>query len=345
MSDVNLEEVIANAVSDSELPTETPEVSDDTSTDVPVEATETASDETVSSEEGSSEGIEVRSPGAAAQTPAEKDEFEKKFGIPAQSNSGRENRIPHSRVQQIVAKAVKDSEAAFTPKLKEFEAKVVDYEARLHKVAEFESLMVNDSQKFLQLLNQLPQYQELLRPLFQPAQAQTQQQAVEDDGMPQPDQQLSDGSLVYSMEGLRALNAWNREQSRKETLAEVDKRFGPIEQSYQSYRTLQELAPKVQAQITEARTWPLFNENEAEITQALQQDGRLSLEGAYRRVVFPKITAERTSMRESILKEIKSAPASTSAPSRSSRPGFQSPGGKRTIEDIIKEQVDNAGLR
>ena len=81
------------------------------------------------------------------------------------------------------------------------------------------------------------------------------------------------------------------------------------------------------------------HENEADITLALQQDQRLSLEGAYRRVVFPKITAERNTMRESILKEIKGAPTATAAPNRGFR-ASPSSGGKKSLEQIIQEQVD-----
>ena len=344
MSQIDLEQVITDAVSDSELPTETSEVSDvvETSSEDVSEGTETALEASPEGEEGvESPSIEVGSP-ATRQAKPEPDEFEKKYGVPAMGPSGRENRLPHSRVKQMVSKAVKDTEATYTPKIQEFEAKVADYEGRLQKVAEFENLMVNDSTKFLQLLNQLPQFQELLRPVFQPQVQQEQVYTPQDDGMPQPDYELSDGSKVYSMEGLKQLNTWNREQARREVLAEVDerfKRFEPLEQSFQAHQAFQELAPKVHAQIQEARTWPLFNENEAEVTQALQQDRRLSLEGAYRKVVFPKITADRTKMREDLLREIKSAPRSTAAPSRAVR-SVPTPGGRRSLEDIIRESIE-----
>lgn len=354
MTQVNLEEVISDAVNDSELPADTLEASDasDTVTEDAPESTETDLEASSDTEEGSgSDSLEVGSPAtrqAASQGKPEQNEFEKKFGIPAQGASGRENRIPHSRVQKMVAKAVKDAEASYTPKIQEYEAKVSEYEGRLRQVAEFENLMVNDSTKFLQLLNQLPQFQELLKPVFQPPQqVQDQTQPDPDGDMPQPDYTLADGSKVYSMEGLKQLNAWNRakarEEARTEVLSEIEKRFGPIEQSFQAHQAYQEMAPKVHAQIQEARTWPLFNENESEITLALQQDRRLSLEGAYRKVVFPKITADRNRMREDLLREIKSAPSSTSAPSRAVRSAPTS-GGNRSLEDIIRDQV-NTNLR
>ena len=354
MSSLDLEQVITDSISDADLPTDTLETSDSSdSTDL---ATETASEDTETALEASPEGeegvespdLEVASPGARQNLPQatpEQKEFEKKFGVPAMGPSGRENRIPHSRVQKMVAKAVKDAEAGYVPRIQEFEAKVADYEGRLQKVAEFENLMVNDSGKFLQLLNQLPQFQEWLKPIFQPQQVQDQSQAPDPDGdMPQPDYTLQDGSKVYSMDGLKQLNAWNRAkaraEAREEVLSEVDRRFGPLEQSFQAHQAFQELAPKVNAQIQEARTWPLFNDNEAEITHALQQDRRLSLEGAYRKVVYPKIVADRSKMREDLLREIKSAPRSTSAPSRAVRT-TPTPGGKRSLEDIIRESVND----
>jgi hypothetical protein len=168
--------------------------------------------------------------------------------------------------------------------------------------------------------------------------------------MPQPDQRLSDGSMVYSMDGLKALNAWNRMQARQETLQEVDKRFGPIEQEYRAHQQVQQLIPKVQAEIDEARRWPHFNENEGDIVRALQHDGRLSLEGAYRRVVLPKLASAQaefdkkvkeveTATRKKVLAELKAAPTSTSAPTSASRPSPSQSKGNRSLEDIITEQV------
>lgn len=349
MSSADLEQIIADSVNDANLETETVDSTSEveTSPETPVEATETASEETSEVEAGEdTTSVEVESPAARAAK-QEKDTLE---GIPAHGASGRENRIPHSRVTKMVAKAVKDAEDKFAPKLQEYESKVADYEGRLQKVAEFENLMINDSQKFLQLLNQLPQFQELLKPVFAPkpaAETVAKEAVPEDDGMPQPDYVLADGSKVYSMEGLKQLNAWNRakarEEARNEVLAEIDKRFGPIEKSFQAHRQFEELAPKIQAQIAEAKTWPLFNENENEITQALQQDRRLSLEGAYRKVVFPKITADRNKMREQIMAEIKKAPTSTAAPSRVVKSAPVA-GGKRSLEDIVRAQAEEAGL-
>jgi hypothetical protein len=150
------------------------------------------------------------------------------------------------------------------------------------------------------------------------------------------------------MDGLKQLNAWNREQARKETLAEVEKKFGPIESEWQAHKRIESLRPVVNAQIEEARTWEGFGDNEAEIVQALKNDQRLSLEGAYRKVVLPKLKSaweqektrlvpERNKLREEILAEIKSAPRSTAVPSVSSKATPSS--GPKSLEDIITEQI------
>lgn len=363
----NLEQVIEDSISDSQLPdepVETPETLE-TAPEVPAEPTLDTPESTTEVVEGS-ESTEVASPAVQAakaqeqavqETKPEQDEFEKKYGIPKEAFPGRENRIPYSRVKKIVANAEEGLKKTYEPRIqefetrvKEFETKVTDYEGRLGKVAEFEGLMVNEPNKFLNMLATLPQYKAIFDQLVKPqaSKEEAKPEAVVDD-MPQPDQQLTDGSMVYSMDGLRELNAWNREQARKDVLAEVDKAYGPILKDREAQQRIQELIPQIQSQIVEARTWPSFTENEAEIVAALQKDQRLSLEGAYRQVVFPKITAERDSfklavqperdkMRAELMAELRKAPASTSAPTRANRPVSQS-AGPRSLEQVIADSL------
>ena len=366
MSD--LETIIEDAISDAALPDDTPEVVEtpeaSTSSETATEATDTAPEVTTETEETPTPSSEVSSPAAAAaKAEAEatpKDEFETKFGISKESTPGRENRIPYSRVTKIVGKAVSEAEtkakAEWEPKLKALTDENEGHKTYRTKVEAFEKMMVGDQEKFIRMLYTLPQYQQILSPLFiQPAaQAQVEQVPV-DDNMPQPDVQQADGTAVYSMEGLKKLNEWNRTQARTETLAEVEKKFGPLYQSYETYQREQELRPIVQAQIQEAYTWPLFKENEAEITKVLADYPQASLEAAYRHVVVPKIQAQATAvtadksklekeMRAKILQELKSAPTSTSAPHSSTKPGLEKTG-PRSLEDIIKSEIDKAGLR
>lgn len=338
MSD--LQDVIEDSLTDAELPEEpdTNTVADDT----PVEPVEVA-EQMEESQETSGKAEDAEDTAVKPEAPKPADDFEKKFGIPAQSATGRENRIPYSRVKKITEKAVNDKvkelEASYTPKIQDFETKIQDYEGRLQRVAEFEHVMVNNADKFLEMLSTLPTYQpffDAVRAAFKDKTPAKPQEEAPDD-MPQPNKRTSDGTMVYDLDGLRALNAWNRAQARKEVMQEVEKRYGPIEKAWQADQHIQAVIPQVQAQIAEARTWPMFNENEAEIVEVLKSNPKVSLEGAYRHVVFPKMSAERNKIREEVLKELKQAPKATSATTGVSKATATPATGPRNLEDVIRE--------
>jgi len=208
MSD--METVIEDAVQDSITPEPI-----DTSLDTSSEVVEDTSTETV--DEPSSDQLEVKQTGedlADAAVEAVEDEFGKKFGLQSQGVTGRENRIPSSRVKKIVAKAEsedqtaaqKEFETQFQPKIAEFETKVRDYEERLTRVAQFENILENDPKTFLNMLSEVPAYKPFFDYISQLSQtpAQQQQPPVLGSEMPQPDQTLTDGSKVYSMEAYRS---------------------------------------------------------------------------------------------------------------------------------------------
>lgn len=345
MSD--LQSVIEDSITDAEIQDD-PIVDDAPVSDEP--AVEASSDEPAQPIEPEGDSQAVASPASKAAEPAEQDEFGKKYGIPQQSESGRENRIPYSRVKKITEKAVKEREAelqtTYTKQISDYESKVKDYEGRLQTVVEFENFMLNQPEEFLTRLAQIPAYQQIFQAIAGQAQAQPQQPAVPSD-RPGPDQQLEDGTMVYSMEGLDKLMAWERAQAAKEAVDQISQRYAPIEQSWQAHQTMQRLVPQVQAQIDEARKWPQFNENEAAITEALAKNSRLSLEGAYRQVVIPKlieqqqkVVADRNKVRADVLDELRRAPAqTTSVPSRSSRPAAQQSTGPRSLEDVISDAI------
>lgn len=351
----DLTEVIEDAISDATQPVELVPEPEETLDSEPISEPPTEPVETPV--EPSSE---VLSPAAKTPEPGSTEDFEKKFGLTPSTPGGRENRIPYSRVKKITEKAVIDGVAAAkkewettsTPKLTDYETKVKgyqtqvkDYETRLENVAQFEKIMVSDPDKFLTMLSEIPAYKNFFASVnqaFQAAQGQpgvaATRPAQPGDDMPAPDQQLSDGTSVYSMEGLKSLLAWQSSQVEKRVTKQVEDRYRPIESEWKANQQVQAVMPAVRAQIAEARTWPLFNDNETEVVTALQADSRLTLEGAYRKVVFPKITAERNKMREDILKEVKAAPRSTSAPVGATKPTSM-PTGPQTLEDIIRESI------
>lgn len=367
MASIDLESVIEDSITDSQLsedpiestPSDSVE-SEEASSDTPTEATSglgvVGSTETEETPTTSDEPV-------VDPTKPVVDDFDKKFGLQKEAFPGKENRIPYSRVRKIVEKAVKDAETGYTPKLKEFEAKVQDYEGRLTKVAQFEKIMVEEPDRFMTMLMSLPQYQTYfaqrnaapIEPSVQSVPDQSTPQ-VDDDPMPEPDKELADGSRVYSLEGFKAREEWNRRQARKEVMAEVQKTFGPIKQSYEEHiqeRQRQEyysnvIIPQITAQINQARQWPLFNENEAEITKALDKDKSLSLEGAYRQVVLPKLVSSRDQMRQDVIKELKKVPSSTAVPSGGVKPNpvtsRPAGAGPRDLEEVIREKVEELGV-
>jgi hypothetical protein len=216
--------------------------------------------------------------------------------------------------------------------------------------------MANDPRKFLGILAKIPAYKEFFEFIDQGAQAlqklQTQPQIAAQqqtgslpDDMPEPDQELEDGSKVYSLDGLKSLLAWqgaqteNRVKSTYEKqLKEMQDRYAPIETDWQERRRTEAVLPVIRKKIEEARTWPLFNESEQEILAKLQEDKQISLDDAYRMVVFPKLVSERNKVRQEVIAEVKKAPTSTAVTSRAGgKPTQQA--GPRSIEDIIRDQI------
>jgi hypothetical protein len=373
----NLEDVIAGAVEDNQLPDEPVEETSDESSDESSEV-EAPSGESPADDTSATEAEESEAKAEDTEEAPEQDEFEKKYGIAAQSSLGRENRIPYSRVKKITEKSVNeiaeialgrklapgekaaDTVKAYVARIPEMEAKVTDYEARLDNVGRFEEIMANDPDQFLGLLAKIPAYTEffnMIEDLYNKAQG-TQAPAGDlatqaaatppPDDMPQPDEQLADGSMSYSMEGLKQLLAWQAKQVEERVTRQVEERYQPIESEWRAKQRVESLKPMIQAQIEDAYTWPGFKENEEEITAILAQYPKATLDQAYRHVVLPKLNAEkeklvtnRDQMRQELLQELKKAPRATAASSTGAKSSAKpTPSGPRKLEDIIAEQVE-----
>lgn len=371
MSD--LESIIADSVNDATFD-DTPEV--DAVETPEVEAAPVA--ESLADAEPATPEIveEPATPEVQAATPATpaepQDDFAKLVGVPQVGIAGRENRIPYSRVKKITEKAVSDiAEAALGRKLNAGEkasdvvkahvaqiptltAKVQDYETRLNTVGQFEDVMVNDPNKFLTMLSKLPAYKDFFSFVQQAAAGIGQNQPAQGtpaagqpavaqnpaDVMPEPDEELADGSRVYSMDGLKKLLAWNASQVESRVSKQFEERYKPIENEWQERKRLEAVVPVIRKQIEEAKTWPLFNDNQDEIVAALKANPNLSLEGAYRQIVVPKIVADRNKIKQDVLREVQSAPTSTAVPARAAtKPVAPVGAGPRSLEDVIKESI------
>lgn len=381
-SNLELESIIEDSISDAVTPEPvedsiTTEASPSEPTlDTAPEVTEASPDKTITDSPIKAESNEVTSPGASNASKEDEDEFAKKHGLPTQLPGGRENRIPYTRVKKIAANAA--NEAVFTAqkkwqeeqapilaKVTEYEGKVKDYETRLTQVGQFEQVMTTQPREFLQMLSQIPAYSEFFDLVNRAATAMQAQPAAgapaagATDGMPQPNFPLPDGTKIYDEEGLQKLQDWQAsrieaklsstyDQRLKTQLAEVEKTYAPIKQRYDQEQYVASLIPKIQSDIDTARKWPQFNENEEDIVKALNADRNLSLEGAYRQVVFPKIQADRDTMRASILAEIQKQPTSTSPQARANTRPQAAPvaqgNGPVNLEDLIASKVREAGL-
>lgn len=348
MAEVNLNDVVADSVDDAafdaSVPDTTPDVTSDPAPDIVDPAVEVSADPAADP---------LADPLA---DPTQQDEFEKRWGIPARSVTGRENRIPHSRVKQMVSKAEADTVARLTKELEgkwatertPLETKVKDYEDRLTKVAQFEQVLENDPKTFLTMLSQVPAYKEFFDYVNQLARSGAQPSATPQTpaGMPQPDQTLADGTKVYSMEGLQSLLQWQADNVEQRVTQRVQQHYAPIEQEWQQQQRIAQIVPVIEKQIAEARTWPHFSELEPQVIQLLKSDPSITLERAYVKAFqehqLPKLSADRNRVRTEVLAELKQKPVSSSAPVNPVRPNAR-PAEGRSIEEIIKDSLREAG--
>ncbi|MGD9685354.1 MAG: hypothetical protein AB7W16_29645 [Candidatus Obscuribacterales bacterium] len=373
------DQMIEDALNDL-LQDDTDDNTEETTTET--ETTETAETEAETSTETTDEStvVEPKTETETSQTETVvEDDFSKRFGLSEKTVTGRENRIPYSRVKKIIEKnerelkekLSKELEGQYKPKLSDFETKVKDYEDRLQKVGQFEQVMANDPQTFLGILSQIPAYKPFFDYLNQVASAEknpektataattTQVPTGDDpaDPRPGPNKTLADGSKVYDLEGHQALMDWYErraarkaaEEATRRVNEELSKRLAPVEQEQrqraeerQRQETLTRNLAIVEKQLADARTWPMFNEHEEAITKALEADKTLSLEGAYRQVVLPKLIENANSARTKVLTEMKRQPASTAVPTRpATKPA---PGLPKDRDAMILAELQKQGL-
>lgn len=124
----------------------------------------------------------------------------------------------------------------------------------------------------------------------------------------------------------------------KEAEERINQRLSPIEQSL----TVNRARSEAQRLLSVAETWPFYKDHESDILHAMQADQRLSLEGAYNRVVVPRI---RQLERQTILAEMKQKPDASTV-----NPGAVSATDKRNVSklsfsDIFRREMAKRGGR
>jgi hypothetical protein len=292
----------------------------------------------------------AEAPAAEAITPQELSEVEKLlheegFKEPRRED-GRENRIPYSKVKKIIENGLKKGRTEWDTTRTTIEQERDTFRQQVEQLSALGELMDRDPEAFLNLVAQHDtRYQRYLTP--QEAAQQAQQQA--DAEMPQPDVALPDGSRTYSLQGIQKLLDWNTQRTIQQANKTVEERLKPITERekqeqlrIQGDQAMQQVRQRTQQQIADAQQWPGFKDHEDAILKALQEDsakakaeGRrptLSLEGAYRQVVIPRLSTDRNKMREELLKELNAAPKATSV----ARSGHEAPrgGGMTSTADI-----------
>ncbi|MBI3983946.1 hypothetical protein HY346_01475 [Candidatus Microgenomates bacterium] len=368
LDDLGLDDDTLDIIPEPEAPAEVPEPEDQTE----VPPVEVSVEEKVAAQTETPEA-KVEEPAAPAE-----DDFDTKYDFPAKSTSGRENRLPHSRVKTMVLtaekngyeKAKKELESTFTPRLTEFETKIKTYEEKLAKNGDLEILIDTKPKDFMLALAKHPTYKEFFEYVNKAVEAFEQKAAppaqttstpaatTEEDPIPQPNQTLQDGSKVYDLDGVKALLDWKGRQVEKQVLGQVEEklaRLTPIQQEWEQAKKnrdyIAQVQPVIDQQLKEAREkWPNFTELEKDIEDILTADtGRtMSLDRAYMQAyqakVVPKLSVDKNKMRAELLAELKRQPNATSTKVVPTTPAATAPPGKRPLEDIITEELRKVGL-
>lgn len=279
-------------------------------------------------------------PAAQPATPVDPDDFD---AIPAETVDSlgrkRTNNIPHTRVKTMITKreqALLQSvakELGMTP-AEGTELKIDDIittvkghgtkrtadEARLTQMDAVERLIETNPDKFMEIISNInPVYKEFARKAAEATAA----PVVVEDSEPQPDYDLGNGQMTYSLKGLQELRKWERRQAVKEVEGKLDGRLKPFEErakaekereEYQQWHN--ETTKRLNERLARAREWPKFKENEEAILKAMQDaqavGGMLPVEDAYMKVVVPGLASDRTKIRQEVLAEIEAQPKTSS---------------------------------
>ena len=141
------------------------------------------------------------------------------------------------------------------------------------------------------------------------------------------------GQRFYTSDGAEKLARWTAEQL-------LNERLGPLEQTVQEqqgarYRAAAEA--EAQETLRDADQWPHFKGHEREILAEMERDQRLTLDGAYRRVVFPKL---RQLEREAIVSETKQKAGASTVNPGAVTPTTNTPVSKQSWESVFRREFN-----
>lgn len=280
-------------------------------------------------------------PAEEAPVALEPDDIEKELaamGINPPVEGQRENRLPYSRMRKIYENARKKWVDEHSGALKEREDKLAKLQEEAEAVARTNELIRTDPERFLRSLAAInPTYARYLTP----AQVAEAAKPAEQDPMPMPDASFPDGTQGYSLEGQQKLIDWQRRQTIRQVTAEMEKRYGPIEQDWKAHRMLQQKSVAIKQQLEAARqTWgTMLDDHQKEIVDALAKYPEMAFEAVVARVLYPKIQADRVKMRQDILKELNERPKA--ATRTATAPAKSTSDAPLSTEEIILQQIAN----
>jgi hypothetical protein len=274
-------------------------------------------------------------------------EFLVKQGHKAIKEDGRKNWLPVSTVEGMLARYADHALVEHANQSKNVAQERDRYKADLDEL--YKDVQGLEPSEFIKKIGQYdPRYQAFLEARqAPPAPVQAPQLA-----MPEPDVPLPDGSTTYSVQGIQKLIEWAVDAKMMPKVAD---RLKPYEDTAKAEKARIEAEKATRAAQERARTlmadaqqWPGFKEHEEAILTALREDSAkakaenrrpsLSLEAAYRQAVLPKMTADRNSMREELLKEMSSAAKATPTATRGG--GATPKVGPATTRDIASRMID-----
>ena len=153
------------------------------------------------------------------------------------------------------------------------------------------------------------------------------------EGRPQADVVVPEtGQRFYSAEAAEKLAEWQAKQA----VAPIESRLN----SFESDRAYAKASAEAARQLSEAETWPHYKAHEAAILKEMERDQRLSLEGAYNRVVLPQI---RTLERQAMLTELQQKSRASTTNPGSTTATLSAPASTLSFAELFKREVAKRG--
>lgn len=259
---------------------------------------------------------------------------------------GRWPYIPRWKVVSMIESGLKKRAAAIEEERKKWDGERKTLSADAEAARQFRKLLDGDPRAMIaEIAKYDPRYASLLQEQAR------ERPKVEDDPEPQPDVHLGGGRYTYSLEGLQKRDAWRDRQLERrfeDKLKPYADREKALKEREERDAVERRISERGQAQIARAKTWPKWQDHEAAILKALQDDSAESertgqpmkygsIHDAYIDIVMPHLTGDHNKVRESVMRELNQAPRSTSVGTTGNEP-VRAPS-QRTTEEIARRAL------